>query len=80
VLTGLDLETRARVYRQLREEQESRPLAQLPHFIQGVLPHPEHPYIRGLEPAVSRLRPAWTSHPADHGPDPAADTDPPAPT
>jgi hypothetical protein len=57
VLARLNLEDRDRVYRRLRDEQERRPLAQLPPFIQGVLPHPERPYIRGLEPAVTWLRP-----------------------
>lgn len=84
VLSRLNLEDRARVYRSLREEQELRPLAQLPQFIQGVLPHPEHPYIRGLEPAVSRLLPSRSGHaaehppPDDHPPDPAPPP-PPAP-
>lgn len=55
VLSRLNLEDRARIYRAWKEEQEHRPLAQLPMFIQGVLPHPEHPYLRGLEPAVTRL-------------------------
>lgn len=55
VLSRLNLEDRARIYRAWKEEQEQRPLAQLPMFIQGVLPHPEHPYLRGLEPAVTRL-------------------------
>ncbi|MET1005237.1 MAG: aromatic acid exporter family protein, partial [Propionibacteriaceae bacterium] len=50
VLARLNLEDRARVFRAWKEEQEQRPLAQLPPFIAGVLPHPEHPYLRGLEP------------------------------
>ena len=57
VLAQLNLEDRARVHRAWREEQMRRPMAQLPPFIQGVLPHPEHPYLRGLEPAVARLLP-----------------------
>lgn len=57
VLARLNLEARARVHRAWKEQQESRPLAQLPTFIQAALPHPEHPYIRGLEPAVTRLMP-----------------------
>ena len=57
VLARLNLEDRARIHRAWKEEQERRPLAQLPGFIQAALPHPEHPYIRGLEPAVNRLMP-----------------------
>jgi hypothetical protein len=56
VLTQLNLEDRARIHRTWKEEQLNRPMVQLPSLIQGVLPHPEHPYIRGLEPAMSRLR------------------------
>lgn len=55
VLARLNLEDRARIHRAWKEDQDSRPMAQLPTFIQGVLPHPEHPYIRGLEPTVARL-------------------------
>jgi hypothetical protein len=57
VLTRLNLEDRARVHRQWREQQEARRSTHLPPFIQGVLPHPDRPYLRGFEPAVSRLRP-----------------------
>jgi uncharacterized membrane protein YccC len=57
VLAQLDLEDRARMHRAWKEEQERRPMAHLPHFIQGVLPHPEHPYVRGLEPAMTWLMP-----------------------
>jgi hypothetical protein len=57
VLAQLDLEDRARMHRAWREEQERRPLAHMPQFIQVVLPHPEHPYLRGLEPAMTRLLP-----------------------
>ena len=73
VLAQLNLEARERVHRRWQEEQERRPLAQLPPFIQGVLPHPEHPYIRGLEPAVNRLRPVRPKTPAP--PDPPAQGD-----
>lgn len=48
VLDQLDLEDRARLHAQWREEQERRPLAQLPPIIEGVLWHPEHPYPRAL--------------------------------
>ncbi len=57
VLAQLDLEDRARMHRAWKEEQERRPLAHMPQFIQVVLPHPEHPYLRGLEPAMTRLMP-----------------------
>jgi hypothetical protein len=50
VLVRLDLEDRARLHQQLKEEQLRRPLAQLPPLIQGVLPHPDRPYLRGLPP------------------------------
>jgi hypothetical protein len=57
VLAQLNLEDRARIHRSWQQEQRSRPMAQLPPFIQSVLPHPEHPYLRGLEPAMNRLLP-----------------------
>jgi hypothetical protein len=57
VLARLNLEDRARVHRMLKEEQLRRPLAQLPPLIQGVLPHPDRPYLRGLPPgSIRRLR------------------------
>jgi hypothetical protein len=48
VLTRLDLEARARLHRTWKDEQLRRPLAQLPTMIQGVLPHPDRPVLRGL--------------------------------
>ncbi|MBA3529507.1 MAG: FUSC family protein [Propionibacteriaceae bacterium] len=57
VLVQLNLEDRARVHRAWKDEQMRRPMAQLPPLIQGVLPHPELPYPRGLQPALQRLRP-----------------------
>jgi hypothetical protein len=48
VLTRLDLEERARLHRTWKDEQLRRPLAQLPPMIQGVLPHPDRPVLRGL--------------------------------
>jgi hypothetical protein len=48
VLTRLDLEERARLHRTWKDEQLRRPLAQLPTMIQGVLPHPDRPVLRGL--------------------------------
>jgi hypothetical protein len=57
VLARLNLEDRARVHRILKEEQLRRPLTQLPPLIQGVLPHPDRPYLRGLPPgSIRRLR------------------------
>lgn len=57
VLTRLNLEDRVRVHRSWKEEQLRRPSAQLPPIIQGVLPHPERPHLRGLPPAKARRRP-----------------------
>jgi hypothetical protein len=50
VLTRLDLEERARLHRTLKDEQLRRPLAHLPPMIQSVLPHPDRPVLRGLQP------------------------------
>jgi hypothetical protein len=49
VLSRLDLEDRARVHEQWKEEQMRRPLAQLPRIVDDVLPHPDRPYPRGLQ-------------------------------
>jgi hypothetical protein len=51
VLTRLDLEDRARFHRRWKEAQARRRLANLPPIIEGVLPHPDRPYPRGLPPA-----------------------------
>ncbi len=48
VLAQLDLEERARIRRAWRDEQASKPLAQLPALVQAALPHPDRPQIRGL--------------------------------
>ena len=48
VLTRLDVEQRAAIHRSWKEGQLQRPLVQLPPVIQGVLPHPDRPYPRGL--------------------------------
>ncbi|GAA4346467.1 aromatic acid exporter family protein [Angustibacter luteus] len=56
VLARLNLEDRARVHQSWKDEQSSRPLAQLPRLVEGVLPHPERPYPRGLQPGAGRLR------------------------
>jgi hypothetical protein len=58
VLTRLDLEDRARSHRLWKDEQERRPMAHLPPIIQGVLPHPDRPYLRGFQPdKLRRPRP-----------------------
>ena len=54
VLGRLDLEERARLHRTLTDQQLRRPLAHLPPMIQGVLPHPDRPVLRGLQPGVRR--------------------------
>jgi hypothetical protein len=56
VLRRLNLEDRARVRQKWKEGQERRPLAQLPRIVQAVLPHPDRPYLRGLEPGRARRR------------------------
>jgi hypothetical protein len=50
VLARLDVEQRATIHRSWKEAQLQRPLTQLPPVIQGVLPHPDRPYLRGLPP------------------------------
>lgn len=58
VLAQLDLENRARVHRNWKEQQERRPLAHLPRLVHDVLPHPDRPFPRGLQPGrVRRRRP-----------------------
>ncbi|MGO4598294.1 FUSC family protein [Terrabacter sp. 2RAF25] len=57
VLARLDLEDRARVHQQWKEEQQRRPLAQLPRIVHDALPHPDRPYPRGLRPGRRRDRP-----------------------
>jgi hypothetical protein len=49
VLSRLDLEDRARVHQRWKEEQQRRPLAQLPRLVHDVLPHPDRPWPRGLQ-------------------------------
>lgn len=65
VLSRLNLEDRERVHKQWKEEQRSRPLAQLPVLIQGVLPHPDRPYPRALEGLVRRKPRADDVEPTD---------------
>ena len=57
VLSRLDLEDRARVHQQWKEDQQRRPLAQLPRIVDVALPHPDRPYPRGLRPIRSRRNP-----------------------
>ena len=58
VLTRLNLEDRARVHQQWKEQQQRRRLAQLPRIVDDVLPHPDRPYPRGLQRGrVGRRRP-----------------------
>jgi hypothetical protein len=54
VLARLDVEQRAEVHRRWKETQLQRPLTQLPPVIQGVLPHPDRPSLRGLPPGTLR--------------------------
>jgi len=49
VLTRLDLEERERIHRDWRDAQLRRPLAHLHPVVQGVLPHPDRPTLRGLQ-------------------------------
>jgi len=54
VLARLDLEDRARVHQRWKEEQQRRPLAQLPRIVHDALPHPDRPYPRGIRPGRAR--------------------------
>lgn len=56
VLSRLNLEDRARIHAKWKEEQLRRPLVQLPRIVQDVLPHPDRPYPRGLQPGRSWRR------------------------
>ena len=70
VLVRLNLEDRARIRQSWREEEQRRPA--LPLLIRGMLPHPERPYPRGLQPAMEWRWPARTPN-ADQNPRPAPD-------
>jgi hypothetical protein len=61
VLSRLNLEDRARSHRRWKEEQLHRRLVQLPRIVRDVLPHPDRPYPRGLQPERLRRRPG-SSH------------------
>jgi len=54
VLARLDVEQRAEVHRSWKAAQLQRPLTHLPPVIQGVLPHPDRPSLRGLPPGTLR--------------------------
>jgi hypothetical protein len=56
VLNQLNLEDRARIRQQWRNEERAKPLAQLPPIVQAALPHPERPSFRGLPPGTSWRR------------------------
>ena len=58
VLDQLNLEDRARARQLWREQEQGRPMAQLPALVQAALPHPERPHLRGLPPGRTwRRRP-----------------------
>jgi hypothetical protein len=57
LLSRLDLEDRARIHERWQQEQARRPLAQLPKVVDSVLPHPERPYPRGLQPERLKRKP-----------------------
>src|SRR5580765_40131 len=62
LLSRLNLEDRARSHRAWKEEQLGRRLSNLPKVLEGVLPHPDRPVLRGLQ-----LDGAWR-HPREDPP------------
>ncbi len=69
VLSRLNLEDRARVHQQWKEQQQRRRLAQLPRIVHDVLPHPDRPYPRGLQRGrVRRQAVATSGEAATRGP------------
>lgn len=67
VLNQLNLEDRARARQLWKDEQRTRPLAQLPPIVQAALPHPERPSLRGLPPGTSWRRSfVWQNDAEDH--------------
>jgi Aromatic acid exporter family member 1 len=56
VLNQLNLEDRARARQLWKDEQRTKPLAQLPPIVQAALPHPERPSLRGLPTGTSWRR------------------------
>jgi hypothetical protein len=48
VLNQLNLEEHVRARQQWKDEQRTRPLAQLPPIVNAALPHPDRPSLRGL--------------------------------
>ena len=49
LLSRLNLEDRARAHRAWKEEQLGRRTSNLPRMLEGVLPHPDRPVLRGLQ-------------------------------
>ena len=67
VLNQLNLEDRAQARQLWKDEQRTKPLAQLPPIVQAALPHPERPSLRGFPPGTSwRGSFAWQNEPEDH--------------
>lgn len=57
VLDQLDLEERARARKRLQEQEQRKPVSQLPTLVRAALPHPERPSLRGLPPGTTWRRP-----------------------
>jgi hypothetical protein len=53
VLNQLNLEEHLRARQQWKDEQRTRPLAQLPPIVNAALPHPDRPSLRGLPPGTT---------------------------
>jgi hypothetical protein len=53
VLSQLNLEEHLRARQQWKDEQRTRPLAQLPPIVNAALPHPDRPSLRGLPPGTT---------------------------
>ena len=56
VLDQLDLEERARARQRWAEQEQGKPVTQLPSLVRAALPHPERPYLRGLPPGTTWRR------------------------
>ena len=56
VLDQLDLDERARARQRWAEQEQGRPVTQLPTLVRAALPHPERPYLRGLPPGTTWRR------------------------
>jgi uncharacterized membrane protein YccC len=53
VLNQLNLEEHVRARQLWKDEQRTRPLAQLPPIVNAALPHPDRPSLRGLPPGTT---------------------------